>query len=68
MKTKTEKLKEKMIRVDGLGIVIKKLDRLVKLQEKLTNAVFHLENKVEALMDESAQARHESIIQRFKKD
>ena len=52
--------------VNGIGITNKKLDEIIDILGKLLNTLFHLENKVEALMDEDAKKRHEQIKERFK--
>jgi hypothetical protein len=53
------------VAVFGLGVVINKLDRISDQLERVAKALFHMENKVEALMDEEAQERHEKIKRRF---
>lgn len=55
----------KEIAVFGLGVLINKLDKVNGQLEKIAKALFHMENKVEALMDEEAQKRHERIKRRF---
>ena len=51
--------------VNGIGITNKKLDELIKILNKQTNTLIHMENKVEALMNPEAQKRHEEIKRRF---
>lgn len=53
------------VAVFGLGVVINKLDKINEQLEKIAKALFHMENKVEALMDNEAQERHEKIKRRF---
>ncbi len=53
------------IAVFGLGVVINKIDKTNEQLEKIAKALFHMENKVEALMDEDAQRRHDRIKRRF---
>ena len=64
-----EKLKKLLtdqgLLVNGIGITNMKLDEIIKLLNKLVNVQLHTENKIESLMDEKAQERHERIKQRF---
>jgi hypothetical protein len=38
-----------------------------RVRNKMNNTLMHLENKIEALMNDEAQARHEQIKKRFNK-
>ena len=53
------------VAVFGLGVVINNLDKVNNQLEKISKSLYHMENKVEALMDEQAQERHERIKKRF---
>ena len=53
------------VKVWGLGVLLNKFDKLLKQNSDVINLLRHMENKIESLMDEKAQARHERIKGRF---
>jgi len=53
------------VAVFGFGVLLNGQKKISDQLEKLTNALFHLENKVEAMMDSGAQERYERIRRRF---
>ena len=51
----------------GNGIICNNTEETNKILNKMNNTLMHLENKVENLMDEKSQERHEQIKRRFNK-
>lgn len=60
-----KKKPNKEIAVFGLGVLLNHQKEIVKLLKDVVNILRYLENKVESLMDEDAQKRHENIKRRF---
>lgn len=72
MNEETEKklnkiITEQGIQVSGNGIVITELNKLNATMEKMINALFHIETKLEALMDEDAKNRLEKLKSNFRR-
>ena len=64
----TEELGEapkEQMRVWGLGIMLKKMDKIVAQNESIIAILRYSENKLEALLDEDAKKRLEAIKRRF---
>lgn len=53
------------VAVFGLGVLFNKLDKIINQNESTINLLRHIENKVEALMDENAEKKLERIKRRF---
>ena len=53
------------LKISSGGIIANNTDETNKILNKINNTLMHLENKVESLMDEKAQERHEQIKKRF---
>jgi len=53
------------ISVFGLGVLLNHQKKITKQNEDIINILRHIENKVEALLDEKAQERLEKIKRRF---
>jgi len=60
-----ELISEKGVKVSGMGILAENTKEIIKQMTKMNNTITHLENKVEALMDDEAKKRHEEIKRRF---
>lgn len=56
---------ENEIAVFGFGVLLNNQKELVKQNKEIVNLLRHLENKVEALLDEDAKKRLENIKRRF---
>lgn len=55
------------LKLSGNGMIANNTEETNKLLKMMNNTLMHLENKVESLMDEKAQERHEKIKSRFNK-
>jgi 6-phosphogluconate dehydrogenase len=53
------------IRVWGLGVMLKKMDKLLAQNETIISILRYSENKLEALLDEDAKKRLDAIKRRF---
>jgi len=59
------KAPEQEVKVWGLGLTNNKLDKLIKQNEDVINLLRHIENKIEAGMNEEAEKKLERIKKRF---
>lgn len=55
------------LKLSGNGMIANNTEETNKILNKINNTLMHLENKVESLMDEKAQERHEKIKSKFNK-
>ncbi len=53
------------IRVWGLGVMLKKMDKIIAQNESIIAILRYSENKLEALLDEDAKKRLDAIKRRF---
>lgn len=60
----TKKPKEE-VAIFGFGVLFKKFDKIINQNESIINLLRHIENKIEAGMDEEAEKKLERIKGRF---
>lgn len=53
------------VRIWGGGVILNKLDKLIKSNLDIINLLRHIENKIEAGLSEEAEKKLENIKRRF---
>ena len=56
---------ENEVAVFGLGVFFQKFDKIIKQNSEIVNLLRHIENKIEAGMNEEAEKKLERIKRRF---
>ena len=56
---------ENGLKLSANGMIANNTKETNVILNKINNTLMHLENKIESLMDENAQRRHEEIKRRF---
>ena len=55
------------LKISGMGVLLAKQDKIIEQNGKLLTALYHLETKLEAMMDEVALKRLEELKRKFQK-